>query len=302
VIRRGRGPRPDPQLLAIGAVVTAALIFGSTFLVVKAAIDDVDPVAFLAARFCIGALVLLPFSRRRPPSPGVLRAGWWCGLALIAGYLLQTIGLRTTSSSVSAFLTYLLVVLVPLMSAVVLRRPPGASAWAGVAASTVGLVLLTGGARSLGGGELLTLGCAVAFAAHVLLLAEHAPRHDGFRLNVVQLAVVGLGCLGPGLVLAHGRFPLSAWLAALFCGVAASAVALGLQTYAQAHLSSVQVSLLLLIEPVSAAVLGVATGEALGVTGAAGCAVILGGIVLTVLAPFDRRPAPPLEATPAGDH
>jgi drug/metabolite transporter (DMT)-like permease len=302
VSRRGPGPRFGPQLLATAAVVTAAVIFGSTFLVVKGAIDEVDPVTFLAARFCVGALVLLPFAHRRPASPGVLRAGWWCGLALIAGYLLQTIGLRTTSSSVSAFLTYLLVVLVPLLSALVLRRPPGASSWAGVALCTVGLVLLTGGTRSLGGGEALTIGCAVAFAAHVLLLAEHAPRHDALRLNVVQLAVVGLGCLGPGLVLASGRFPLGAWVAAVFCGVAASAVALGLQTYGQAHLSSVQVSLLLLIEPVSAAVLGVATGESLGLAGVAGCAVILGGIVLTVLAPFDRRRSPPLDVAPAGDH
>lgn len=301
--RRGASPWFGPEVLAVAAVVIAAVIFGSTFLVVKGAIDDVDPVAFLAARFCIGALVLIPFAqRRRPSSPGELQAGWWCGLALTAGYLLQTIGLRTTSSSVSAFLTYLLVVLVPLLSAVVLRRPPGASAWSGVALSTIGLALLTGGARSFGGGELLTLGCAVAFAAHVLLLAEHAPRHDALRLNVVQLAVVGLGCLGPGLVLADGRFPLGAWVAAGFCGVAASAVALGLQTYAQAHLSSVTVSLVLLIEPVSAAVLGVAAGEPLGLVGAAGCAVILAGIVLTVLAPFDRRPAPPLDATPATDH
>lgn len=300
--RRGSGLRSRPRVLAIAAVVTAAVIFGSTFLVVKEAVDDVDPVAFLAARFCIGALVLVPFARRRPPSPGVLRAGWWCGLALVAGYLLQTIGLRTTPSSVSAFLTYLLVVLVPLLSALVLRRPPGASAWAGVALCTMGLLLLTGGARSFGGGELLTLGCAVAFAAHVLLLGQHAPRQDALLLNVVQLAVVGLGCLGPGVVLASDRFPLSAWAAAVFCGVAASAVALGLQTYAQAHLSSVTVSLLLLVEPVSAAVLGLAAGESLGLAGAAGCAVILAGIVLTVLAPFDRRPAEPFEATPAADH
>ncbi len=104
------------------------------------------------------------------------------------------------------------------------------------------------------------------------------------------------------MVLAGGRFPPGAWAAAVFCGVAASALALGLQTYAQAHLSSVTVSHLLLIEPVSAAVLGVATGEALGLAGVAGCAVILVGIVLTVLAPFDRRPSPPLDATPAADH
>ena len=300
-MRRG-DPERAPLLLAHLAVIAAAVIFGSTFLVVKDAIEDVDPFAFLAARFGIGALVLAPFAARRPPSTGGLRAGWWCGLALAFGYVLQTVGLRTTTSSVSAFLTYLLVVLVPVLSAVVLRRPTGRSAWAGVILSTFGLVLLTGGARSLGVGELLTIGCAVAFAAHVLLLAEHAPNHDALRLNTTQLAVVGLACLGPALVLVDGRFPAKAWAAALFCGVAASALALGLQTYAQAHLSSVRVSLLLLLEPVSAALLGVATGERLGLAGVAGCAVILAGILVTVLGPLDRRRDPTLEAAPAADH
>lgn len=288
--------------LASGAVVAAAVIFGSTFLVVKEAIDDVDPFAFLAARFGIGALVLAPFARRRPASRGVARAGWWCGLALAAGYVLQTLGLRTTSSSVSAFLTYLLVVLVPLLSALVLRRPPGPSAWVGVALSTAGLVLLTGGARALGVGEVLTVGCAFAFAAHVLLLAEAAPRHDALRLNAVQLAVVALVCLGPGLLLAGGRFPAGAWAAALFCGVAASAVALGLQTYAQAHLPAVRVSLILLLEPVSAAVLGVAAGERLGPVGVLGCGAILAGILVTVVGPLDAGRDPSLDTAPATDH
>jgi drug/metabolite transporter (DMT)-like permease len=270
-------------ILAHGAVVVAAVLFGSTFLVVKDAIEDVDPYVFLAVRFAIGAAVLAPIARRRPSTPGAWRAGVACGAALALGYVFQTVGLQRTSASVSAFITYLLIVIVPLLSALVLRRRPHRSALVGVVLGTVGLVLLTGGVRHFRSGEILTLGCAVAFAAHVLLLSELAPRHDALRLNATQLAVVAAACAGPGLVLGSYRLPLGALLAAAFTGVAASAIALGLQVWAQSRLSAVRVSLLLLIEPVSAALLGIATGEHLGWAGVAGCAVILAGIVVSEL-------------------
>jgi drug/metabolite transporter (DMT)-like permease len=293
--RRRPPVAPDRRadVLAHVAVVVAAVLFGSTFLVVKDAIEDVDPYVFLSVRFAIGALVLAPVAARRPATPGAWRAGLWCGAALASGYVFQTVGLQRTTASVSAFITYLLIVIVPLLSAVVLRRLPSRSALAGVVLGTGGLVLLTGGVRDLGTGELLTLGCAVAFAAHVLLLSELAPRHDALRLNATQLAVVAASCAVPGIVFGSYRIPLTALLAAAFTGIAASAVALGLQVWAQTRLSAVRVSLLLLIEPVSAALLGVATGEHLGWVGVAGCAVILLGIAVTELDVLGRRAVPP---------
>jgi drug/metabolite transporter (DMT)-like permease len=271
------------EVLAHVAVVVAAVLFGSTFLVVKDAIEDVDPYVFLSVRFTIGALVLAPFAARRPSRPGGLKAGLLCGAALAAGYVLQTVGLQRTTASVSAFITYLLIVFVPLISAAVLRKPPRPSAMVGVVLGTVGLVLLTGGVSSIGPGELLTLVCAFAFAIHVLALSELAPGQDALRLNAIQLAVVAVACLGPGLALGSFRIPLSAFVAAAFTGIAASAIALGLQVWAQTRLSAVRVSLLLLIEPVSAAALGAVTGEHLGALGAVGCAVILLGILITEL-------------------
>jgi drug/metabolite transporter (DMT)-like permease len=279
-------------VLAHLAVVVAAVLFGSTFLVVKDAVEQVDPYVFLAVRFAIGAAVLAPLAHRRPATPGAWRAGLACGAALATGYVFQTVGLQRTTASVSAFITYLLIVIVPLLSAVVLRRRPSASAIAGVTLGTVGLVLLTGGVDHFRSGELLTLGCAVAFAAHVLLLSELAPRHDVLRLNATQLAVVSAACVAPGLAFGSFRLPLAALVAAAFTGIAASAVALGLQVWAQTRLSAVRVSLLLLIEPVSAALLGVATGEHLGLAGIAGCGVILLGIAVTELDVLPRlRPS-----------
>jgi drug/metabolite transporter (DMT)-like permease len=273
------------------AVVAAAVLFGSTFVVVKDAVKLAQPVPFLGVRFLIGAAALAPTSVRRVrrlPEPGVARAGAVCGLALLAGYLFQTVGLQYTTSSVSAFVTYLLVVLVPVLAALATRRRPDTAVIAGVVLATVGLFALTGGLSHIGRGEVLTVGCAVAFAVHILLLSELSPRFDTAPLNAVQLGVVGLVCLVAGFFTGGYGFPLKAWLAALYTGVSASAVAFALQVWGQRRVGATRTSLLLMIEPVSAAVLGAVIGEHLGLHGVVGAALILGGIGVAEV-PVARR-------------
>ena len=182
---------------------------------VQDAIERVEPIPFLAVRFSVGAAVLWPIARRRPASPGEWRDGTARGLALLTGYVLQTIGLQYTDSATSAFLTYLLVVFVPVLGFVVHRRRPHPVTLAGIAVAVVGMVLLTdpggsGATAGFGRGEVLTLGCAVAFAAHVVVLGTTARRHDPFRLTAIQVSFVGLACAGPGAVLGGYRFPAAA--------------------------------------------------------------------------------------------
>lgn len=262
------------------AIVVAAVLFGSTFVVVKDAIAAAEPVPFLSARFLIAALVLLPMARRRPPEAGLFRAAFWCALALLAGYVFQTVGLQYTTGSVSAFVTYLFVAIVPVMSAIFLRHFPSTATVAGLIVATIGLVLLSGGANSFGKGEWLTLGCAFSFAAHVVLLAHYSPRHDTWKLTCAQLAIVGGLLLVPSLFTGGFAFPAKAWAAAAYTAVAASAGALGLQIWGQRLVGPSRTSLLLMLEPVSAAVLGYLVGDRLGVGGVVGALLILGGIAL----------------------
>jgi drug/metabolite transporter (DMT)-like permease len=278
------------------ALVAAALLFGSTFLVVQDAVESAEPVPFLAVRFGIGTAALAPLALRRGTAdlrvPGLLRAGVVAGLALTAGYVLQTIGLQYTTSSVSAFLTYLLVVLVPLIVAVQSRRLPPWPTVAGVSLAVGGLALLGGGPDlGTGRGELLTLGCALAFAVHLLVLADAAPRLPVAALSAVQFAVVAGVLVVPGVLAGGYRFDGGAWAAAVYTGVAVTAVGLGLQAWGQRRVSATRAAILLLIEPVSAAVLGFAAGERLGMAGGAGAALILAGILVSELAvPVAPRP------------
>lgn len=264
------------------AVASAGVLFGTTFVVVQDAVRDVEPVPFLAVRFLIGAVALAPFARRRPTQAGRTRAGVVCGLALLAGYLFQTVGLQYTAASVSAFVTYLLVVIVPVLAAVVLRRPPSRPVIVGVVLATVGLVLLTGEATSLGlhKGEVLTLGCAFAFAVHILLLSEWSPRFDTMALTATQLAFVGAACLVPGAFLGGYRFPVGVWLAAAYTGVTVSALAFTLQVWGQRRVGPTRTSLLLMLEPVAAAALGYLTGTGLRLAAAVGALLILVGVAV----------------------
>jgi drug/metabolite transporter (DMT)-like permease len=264
---------------AHGAVLLAGVLFGSTFVVMKDAVEQAGPIPFIAVRFLIGAVALAPFARREKTTPGVGLAALACAAALLAGYVFQTVGLQYTTSSVSAFITYLLVVLVPVIAALTVRRFPTPATVAGVVLATAGLFLLTGHGVALGKGELLTLGCAVSFAVHIVLLSELSPRHATGRLTALQLGLVGLAALVIGAFTGGYDFPARVWLAAVYTGVAVSAVAFFLQVWGQRVIGPTRTSLLLMIEPVAAAFFGYAVGDRLGAAGVVGACLILAGIL-----------------------
>jgi drug/metabolite transporter (DMT)-like permease len=288
-----RDRRPGTGDLALAG---AALCFGGTFIVVQDAIEQVEPIPFLAVRFAIGAAVLWAFALRRPSTPGLVRDGGVVGISLLAGYVLQTIGLQYTDSATSAFITYLLVVFVPLLGLVVLRRRPHRVVLLATVVAMGGLALLTGvggDGAGLGKGEVLTVGCAVAFGAQVVLLGETARRHDPLRLAAVQVSVVALACAGPGLVFGGYRFTWAALLAAAATAVIATAGGFGLQVAGQRTVPPNRAALLLLLEPVFAAVLAAIDDDPLGGLQLLGAAVILAAIALSELGPqlLDRRVA-----------
>jgi drug/metabolite transporter (DMT)-like permease len=281
-------------------VVGAAVLFGSTFVPVQDAIRHAGTLPFLAVRFLFGAAVLAAVAgwraRWRPWwDARTVRAGVRCGLPLLAGYILQTVGLRFTTSSISAFVTYLLVVMVPLLEAGTRRRLPAVGVLAGVVVATVGLFLLTGAHLSVGRGVALTLGCAAAFAVNIIeidrAVGATGPTRSGdggvggpvdaVALATVQLAVVGLGSLVPGAFVGGYAMPAASVLAALYTGVAASAMAFGLQVWGQRRVGPTRTSLLLMVEPVTAAVIGWFTGARLGLLAVAGAGLILAGIALS---------------------
>ena len=166
-------------------LVLVTAVWGSTFVLVKDAISQYPTLPFLAVRFALAALVMVVIVHR-PPGWRVVRVGVVIGLALAAGYLLQTIGLQTTSPGNAGLLTGLFVVFTPLIDGLLGARIP-ARTIASALLAVAGTALLTGSGFSLPNvGDLLVIGCAVAFAVHIVLLSRWAPGLPAARAVPIQ--------------------------------------------------------------------------------------------------------------------
>jgi drug/metabolite transporter (DMT)-like permease len=280
------------------ALVFITLIWGSTFVVVKQALADSSTVLFLALRFSLAALSLALVFRPLPSKfarPGPLLAGGaLTGLFLFAGYVFQTLGLRLTTPSKSAFITGLSIVLVPALSAVVRRKAPHPSEALGVVIATVGLALMTlpGESLRIETGDLLTLVCALAFAGHILMVGHYAPKLGFQALTLVQIATAAALSLASFWWV---ETPMIRWsggviAAVLITGLLATALAFGVQAWAQQYTTPTHTAVIFALEPVFAwATSFVVAGELLSRQATAGAALILSGIFLVELKPIAPR-------------
>ena len=252
------------QTLAILALVATTAVWGATFVIVQDAVEQMPVLPFLFWRFALAALVL---GAVRPGAvarldPAKRRHGVWLGLLLGGGYVLQTFGLLHTSATVAGFITGMFVVFTPLIGWLVLRQAISPGIWIAVGLATFGLALISLTGLSMGFGELLTLGCAALYGAHIVGLGQWSTSVDAYGLTVLQLGVVALMCLlaaplGGGMAMPPNA---GVWLAIVFLAIAATALAFLAQTWAQTHLSAPRAAIVLTLEPVFAGIFGVTLG------------------------------------------
>ncbi len=278
-----------------------ALIWGSTFVVVKQALFEISTIYFLALRFGLASLCMflmfLPAFRHMEARAlwRGLRGGALAGVFLWLGYILQTFGLKHTTAGNSGFLTGLYIVLVPLISAGVYRRWPQTSELAGISVAAVGMVLLTiplrGRESHVNLGDVLTIGCAVAFALHLLVLGYFSQRE---RFQAVAFGqILCAAALSAGSLTFESRKVV--WsryviFAIVLTAVFATAMAFALQTWGQQYTTPTRTALIFALEPVFAlATAVIAGGERLTALGFLGGALILAGILAVELKPARGR-------------
>ena len=271
------------------ALTCVCAVWGSTFVVVKDAVERMPVMDFLAWRFGIAAVVMAAArpSTVRQLSPTARRHGVYLGLALAGGYVAQTFGLERTPATVSGFITGLFVVFTPLLVGLFLRTRVDAASWVGVGLATVGLALLSLHGFSVGRGEAITLLCAIAFALHVVGLGAWATARDAYGLAVVQLAVVAVVSLVAAAPDSLAPPPdAGAWGAIALTALAATAIGFFVQTWTQAHLPPTRAAVVMTMEPVFAGVFGVAFGgDDLTARVVVGGLLVLAAMLLVELGP-----------------
>jgi drug/metabolite transporter (DMT)-like permease len=281
-----------PRYRADLLLVLVCLVWGSTFVVVKDALANSSTLLFLTARFVLATFALALIFRRNVagafrPGPA-LAAGALTGAFLFLAYVLQTVGLRYTTPSKSAFLTGLSIVMVPVFAAVFERKRPGLSEAVGIAVATAGMALMTlrPGTLTMDKGDLVTVACAVAFAIQILLVGHFVPKFGFQAFTLVQVATAA--ALGAGsfwwIEKPEVRWTPGLIAAIAITGLVATAFAFSAQSWAQQHTTPTRTALILALEPVFAwGTSFVATGEVLSLRGALGAALILAGVLLVEL-------------------
>ena len=183
------------RMLAKPMLFAAAIIWGTSFFIMKNALDAVPVFFLLAIRFTAGAVLLAAVAWRkwRAFTPDYLWRGAVIGGFLFLAYTIQTFGLSLTTPSKNAFLTAVYCVIVPFLSwAVVKLKPDRYNVAAALLCVTgVGLVSLTD-ELTVNAGDLLTLVCAVFYASHIVAVAKVSPGKDITLLTVFQFAFAGL--------------------------------------------------------------------------------------------------------------
>jgi len=273
-----------PQL----ALLVTTILWAATFPATKLALDQVLPFSFLFLRFLFGTLavvvVLLCLRRTIRKDIATLRMAGIASIFLFIGYATQTVGLRYTTASNSAFITALYVVFVPLF----LRRF-NPWLWTALALAVSGLWLLIRPSTDMNIGDIYTLVCAVAFALHIIAVEAFVARSDIPSFSAWQLVMVTGVLVGPAFL--EGYRPEAVTFtpvlvgALVITGVGATALAFFVQVWAQQHVPAQRVALIFALEPALAAWLSwLVLGERLDALGWVGSGLITAGVLIGTIA------------------
>lgn len=277
------------QLQSDIVLTLVTMIWGSTFIIVKNAIQSLPVYNFLFIRFLLAFLLLAAifYKKLKKIDKSTLMAASLIGTMLFLGYAFQTMGLLYTTASKSGFITSFSVVLVPILEAILLKRKPTKAATVGVVLAFIGLILLTTNIDlSINIGDFLTLLCAFAFAMHIVLISKYASKMDTYLLATIQIGMVALLSGIVSLIFEKPFIPtsLDVWGAIIITGVFATAFAFVAQNTMQAYTTATHTALIFSLEPVFAALAAyLIAGETMSIRAIIGGAFMLAGIILSEL-------------------
>ena len=274
-----------------------SLFWGMAFAAQSNAMNYIGPYTFVFLRSAITSLVLFSVhplmvrTRMIPAENRENRASLWkvgalCGVFLVAATLLQQIGLVTTSTAKSGFITALYIVIVPILGLFIGKKPQ-ITILLGVAMSLVGLYFLCmKDALRIDPGDLLTFFSAIVFALHILVIDRFGGNLDSVKLSAVQFlfAAVCSGILAFTLETPAFENFAACWTSVVYVAVFSGALGYTLQIAGQKSTDPTIASLIMCLESVFAAVGGwILLDQRLSGHEMLGCALMLGASIVALI-------------------
>lgn len=277
------------HVLAKLALLTATIIWGSSFFMMKDALDDLGTFYLLAMRFtgACALLALVFFRKLRKLDLPCIKAGFFMGTALIAAYGVQTLGLMDTTPGKNAFLTAGYCIMVPFMYWVIAGKKPDRFNLVAAVICILGIGLVSLDSNlSMGRGDFLTIICGFFYGLHIIISARFTQKHDVMLLTICQFffAAVWSWVIGGIFETApdFGTMQTGTIVVIAYLSVFATAGALGLQTYGLKYTEPSAGALILSLEAVFGVLFSVMVGaEAMTLRLFIGFSVIFVAIVIS---------------------
>lgn len=243
--------------LAKMALFLTALIWGSSFIIVKDTVNAVPPNLLLTIRFFIAFVILstLYHKKYKLISKQYIKNGAWLGFILFISFLTQTIGISHTTPGKNAFLTTIYCVLVPFIAWGINRIKPDIynTLAALLCFIGIGLVSLTQ-SLTISIGDLWTLTCGFFFALHMVYIDKLTKEHDVILLTIVQFGFTAFFSLLSTLLFEEiptfSTIPVESLIGLLYLGCFCTAIGLLLQNIGQKYTSPSSSAIILTLESV----------------------------------------------------
>jgi drug/metabolite transporter (DMT)-like permease len=245
-----------------------ALIWGSTFIIIKEVVVKIDPLNFISYRFIVASVAIFPFViiKKKLFCYESVKAGIILGVVMFSFFYFQTVALEYISASLTSFLTGLYIIFVPLLSIFVLRKKPYPTSVLAVIVSSLGLYIMSNGFKFQSEiGELFALLNAFFLAVHIILTDYYTRKFHPLALTAVQIfftaAISTLFAASRKNFFTDFSLDFETIFALVLTGVFATVLAFFIQTKMQKYTTPTKAAILFTLEPVSGAFFGYLIGN-----------------------------------------
>ena len=243
-------------------LIGCTFLWGTSFVVLKSALDAMPTLWILAIRFLGAALLMALFGAKQLAKldRSYWKGGTVMGLFLTAAYIIQTYGLVYTTPGKNAFLTATYCVLVPFLWWVIRRQKPERSHVIAAVICFVGIGLVSLQEHlTVNPGDLITIFCGLFYGLHIIATSVWAKDRDAVLLSMVQFLTAAVICfaLAPLVSPFPSQVPADTWLRIGYLCIMCTGVCFLLQTIGQKYTPANEVAIFLTLESVFGAAISV---------------------------------------------
>jgi len=292
------------KIISLVCLIACTFIWGTTFIAQDTGMDNIGPFTFNAVRFLVGFLAISPFvflfEKKKITNQIKNKKNYFLkliipvGIFLFLGCIFQQVSLLYTDVANSAFFTIFYVPMVPIIVFFLFSEKLHWSIWPSVLACIIGGYFLSDISNvEIRFGDSLVLIGALFWALHIIYIGKIIKLFDlPFFIALLQNLIVATLSFILAIIFEEINFSKIKLetIEILYAGILSGGAAFALQLFGQRNISSAPAAIVMSLEGVIAAIAAwIILNQILDLNNIIGCTLILGGILLSQLAPIYEK-------------